>query len=186
MKEMDKSSPASHEDVVAFWRTAGPQRWFKKDEAFDREFGERFKATHFAAARRELDDWADTKEGLLALLIVLDQYPRNTFRGCGHMYATDSLARHFALLAIDRGFDMQIEEQLRPFFYLPLMHSELLEDQRKSLDRCLPLAGSTAHFAQEHHDIIERFGRFPHRNKELGRKTTPEELAFLDSGGFAG
>jgi uncharacterized protein (DUF924 family) len=172
--------------VVKFWRDAGPERWFFKDEAFDAEFRGRFLEQHMAAARRECDDWAGSAEGALALMILLDQFPRNCFRGTGHMFATDPLARFFARKALDAGFDMQEDPQIRVFFYLPFEHSEDLDDQRISVELHKERAEEHLKYALEHLEIIERFGRFPHRNPALGRQTTPEEQAFLDGGGFAG
>jgi len=172
--------------VAAFWREAGPDRWFTKDDAFDAAFRDAFLDLHFAAARRELDDWMQAPESAFALLVLLDQFPRNCFRGTGHMYATDPLARMFARRAVDAGFDRAFEPLLRVFFYLPFTHSEDLEDQ----ERCVALNRASCPMYEKHavghRDIIRRFGRFPHRNPILGRETTPEEQAFLDAGGFAG
>lgn len=173
-------------EVVGFWRDAGADAWFRKDDAFDAEFRERFLDLHFAAARRELDDWADRPEGALALMILLDQFPRNCFRGSGHMYATDPLARYFARAALAAGYDQQVEQAVRLFFYLPFEHSENLDDQYISVELSIPLGDEVLKYALEHRDIIQRFGRFPHRNRMLGRETSPDEQAFLDSGGFAG
>lgn len=174
-------------DVVAFWREAGPSKWFARDDEFDAHCRE-FLDLHFAAARRELDDWRRTAEGALALLVLLDQIPRNVFRGSAHAYATDPLARSIADAAIEAGFDMATEEALRVFVYLPFEHSEALDDQRRSLElhRERLSAPDADAWARLHLDIIERFGRFPHRNAALGRETTPAEQEFLDSGGFAG
>ncbi len=172
--------------VVAFWRDAGPEAWFTKNDAFDRRFSELFLDAHWAAARRELDAWAQTPAGALALLILLDQLPRNGFRGSAHMFATDPLALMFARHMIAQDHDQQIEPQLRSFCYLPFEHSEDLADQERSLALFEPLGGEAFEYARIHHDIIRRFGRFPHRNTVLGRSTTPEEQAFLDAGGFAG
>lgn len=173
-------------DVLGFWREAGPEKWFRKDESFDAQFRGRFLAAHEAAARDELDAWAATAEGALALLILLDQFPRNAFRGTPRVYATDAQARGIAHRAVDQGLDREIEPPLRHFFYLPFMHSEDLRD----LDRCVELtreAGGEQHrYAQHHRGIVQRFGRFPHRNAILGRPSTPEEEAFLAGGGFAG
>lgn len=177
---------ATIDEVVGFWRQAGPDRWFVKDAAFDDTFRARFQANHFAAARREHDDWAASAEGTLGLMILLDQFPRNCFRGTGHMYATDPLARMFARGALRRRRDLEVEPALRVFFYLPLVHSELLEDQDEAVRYSEPLGGEEHRHAVGHRDIIARFGRFPHRNPMLGRETTPDEQAFLDSGGFAG
>ncbi|MCF5041427.1 DUF924 family protein [Pseudomonas sp. PA-7-1E] len=179
-------TPHSAEAVIAFWKQAGPKRWFAKDEGFDRDFRDRFNATHMQAARRELEGWLTTADGALALLILLDQYPRNAFRGTAHMFATDPLARFYARKMVDAGLDQQVEPQLRAFCYLPFEHSEDPQDQQRSLALNQQLDASTYHWAKEHADIIERFGRFPHRNGVLGRASTDEELAFLKAGGFAG
>ena len=173
-------------DVVAFWREAGPERWFEKDAAFDARFRGRFLDTHFAAARGELDAWRTRPDGVLALLLLLDQFPRNAFRGSAHLYATDPLARHYAARAIEAGHDLAIDEQIRVFFYLPFEHSEDIADQKLSVELHKANAASYLEYAVDHYDIIERFGRFPHRNGPLGRETTPEEKAFLENGGFAG
>lgn len=172
--------------VTDFWREAGPEAWFAKNDAFDREFRSRFLDLHYAAARRELGHWLDNAEGALALMILLDQFPRNCFRGTGHMFATDSLARHYATQAIKAGHDMAVDEQIRVFFYLPYEHSENMDDQKRSVDLHEANAASYLKYAVDHYDIIERFGRFPHRNGPLGRKTTEQEQMFLDGGGFAG
>lgn len=172
------------DDVVDFWRLAGAARWFEKNDDFDARLRTRFLASHCAAARRELDDWADTATGSLALLILLDQFPRNSFRGSAHMYATDPLARHFAQRALAAGHDAQVESALRGFCYLPFMHSEDMADQDLSLRLQLQLGPNA--YAVGHRDIVQRFGRFPHRNRLLGRQTTAEEAAFLEGGGFKG
>lgn len=172
-------------DVTHFWREAGPDRWFDKDASFDHAFTTRFLDAHMAAARRALDHWSDEAEGALALLILLDQLPRNAFRGTAHMFATDSLALAFARQAVARGHDRVVEPALRVFFYLPFEHSEVLADQDRSVALCEEL-DSYARYARTHREVIARFGRFPHRNAVLGRETTAEEQAFLDAGGFAG
>ncbi len=172
--------------VTKFWRDAGPDAWFEKNDAFDAAFRESFLDLHYAAARRECDDWSDHAEGSLALMILLDQFPRNCFRGTGHMFATDPLARHFAGKAIAAGHDMALDAEIRVFLYLPYEHSERLADQMESMRLMTATAEDYVKYAVEHRDIIERFGRFPHRNRMLGRETTPEEQAFLDEGGFAG
>ncbi|TIR23859.1 MAG: DUF924 family protein [Mesorhizobium sp.] len=172
--------------VTKFWRDAGEDAWFEKDDAFDTDFRSRFLELHYAAARRECDDWNAHAEGSLALMILLDQFPRNCFRGTGHMYATDPLARHFADRAIAAGHDLMLDEIVRVFLYLPFEHSESLGDQKRSVELTAARAPNDLKYAEEHLEIIERFGRFPHRNRMLGRETTPEEQAFLDGGGFAG
>ncbi len=172
--------------VVRFWRDAGPDAWFRKDAEFDAAFHDLFRELHFAAARREFDGWLDHADSALALMILLDQFPRNCFRGTGHMYATDPLARRFARDSIAAGHDIAVEKELRVFFYLPYSHSENLADHAIAVERAVPLGAEVAKHAIGHRDIVERFGRFPHRNRILGRDTTPEEQAFLDEGGFSG
>lgn len=173
-------------DVTAFWREAGPERWFRKDDAFDARFRERFLPAHEAAARGEYDGWASTAEGALALLVLLDQFPRNAFRGSPRTYATDPKAREIARAAVASGFDTAVDPQLRGFFYLPYMHSEDLADLRECVRLTEPMGGETHKFARHHMGIVERFGRFPHRNAILGRESTEEEKRFIAEGGFAG
>jgi uncharacterized protein (DUF924 family) len=177
---------ASAADVVRFWTEAGPERWFRKDEAFDRAFRERFLPTHEAAARGGLDAWRGSAEGTLALLILLDQFPRNAFRGTGRVYATDALARVVAQQAVAAGHREQVAPALRRFFHLPFTHSEWLPDQQRALDLAETADGDSLRWARHHHDVVARFGRFPHRNELLGRTSTAAERAFLEEGGFAG
>jgi uncharacterized protein (DUF924 family) len=172
--------------VTTFWREAGEDAWFEKNDAFDADFRSRFLYLHLAAARREYDDWSDHAEGSLALMILLDQFPRNCFRGTGHMYATDPLARLFAGKAIAAGHDLVLDEDVRVFLYLPFEHSELLADQLRSVELTTARASEYLKYAVEHRDIVQRFGRFPQRNRMLGRETTPDEQKFLDGGGFSG
>ncbi len=177
----------SPQSVLEFWRAAGEEKWFKKNAAFDDDIRTRFLATYEAAAADRLSDWERTADGALALVIVLDQFPRNMFRNDARTYAADPQARAVANRALDRGFDHAVPDIDRQFFYLPFEHSETLADQ----DRCCALFTATGDadklkWAEAHADIIRRFGRFPHRNAMLGRATTPEEQAFLDGGGFAG
>jgi uncharacterized protein (DUF924 family) len=182
-----RRAAARADEVVDFWAWAGPTRWFAKDAAFDELFRETFLDRHFDAACGRLHAWLKTARGSLALLILLDQFPRNSFRGSPRMFWTDGTARLVADRALRLGFDRQIEDHgLRTFCYLPFVHSECLRDQ----DRAVALTGTlntdAGLHAMVHHDIIRRFGRFPHRNAVLGRATTPQEQAFLDGGGFAG
>ena len=174
-------------DIVAFWREVGPKRWFEKDAALDEAITRRFLGAHEAAAAGKLAGWEQSAEGALALLILLDQFPRNMFRGQARTFATDPLARAVAAGAIVHGFDSQVPAQMRSFFYLPFMHSEELADQERAM-AFYKAAGDAdgLKWAERHADIIRRFGRFPHRNAALGRTTTPEEQAFLDGGGFKG
>ena len=120
-------------EVVAFWRDAGPQQWFSKNAAFDAEFRRRFESAHIAAATRELDDWLGDSTGALALMVLLDQFPRNAYRGTAHMFATDPLARYCAEYAIGVGHDLAVDAQLRQFFYLPFEHAEDLEAQERGV-----------------------------------------------------
>ena len=173
--------------LLAFWQAAGKEKWFAKDDAFDADIRARFLPTHEAAARGDLAHWEDAPAAALALVIALDQFPRNLFRGDPRTYATDPQALAIADRALLRGFDEQVAPELRTFFYLPFMHSETLADQ----ERCVALYRAVGdayslEYAEDHADIIRRFGRFPHRNAILGRATTPEEQTFLDGGGFSG
>ena len=183
---MTRDEPVTPQTVLACWRAAGPDKWFEHDETFDAEIRARFLATYEQAAAGRLA-WDGTAEGALALVIVLDQFPRNMFRGSARVYAADPLARDVASRAIERGFDRMFSPADRQFFYLPFEHSESLADQ----ERCVALNRASGDaeaikWAEHHADIIRRFGRFPHRNKVLGRASTAEEQAFLDAGGFAG
>lgn len=186
MSITQEDPPADAASVLRFWRDAGPRKWFAKDPAFDAEFSMRFAPLHLAAARRELDHWASTAQGVLALLILLDQYPRNAFRGTAHMYATDPLARFVARHMRERGYDQGFDVDMRAFCYMPFEHSEDPHDQELSVELFRPLGGAYPAYAETHRDIVRRFGRFPHRNRQLGRSTTPEEQRYLDEGGFAG
>jgi uncharacterized protein (DUF924 family) len=189
LEPADRTNPPlpSPEDVIGFWRAAGPKKWFRRDADFDREITARFLAAHEAAAAGRLSDWQATPDGALALLLLLDQFPRNMFRNSARAFATDALARAVAGRAIADGFDASAADAERAFFYLPFEHSENLADQERSLALWRRSGdGKVDKYAEIHADIIQRFGRFPHRNAVLGRATTPEEQAFLDAGGFAG
>jgi uncharacterized protein (DUF924 family) len=173
-------------EILAFWRDAGPERWYARDDAFDAEVRHRFLHLWRRAAAGELSSWETSDDGALALVIVLDQFPRNMFRGDPRTYASDACAQEVASRAIARGVDARIDPALREFLYLPFMHSEHLADQL----RCIELSRAAGHannlkWAEHHAGIIRRFGRFPHRNRLLGRPSTPEEQAFLDDGGFS-
>jgi uncharacterized protein (DUF924 family) len=172
--------------VVDFWRKAGRGKWFEKNQAFDDEFRSRFLGLHEKASAGELDGWNVTPEGSLGLILLLDQFPRNCFRNSTRMYESDARARSVARKALNNGFDQGVEQELRVFFYLPFSHSEDIEDQRIAIAKQRELGDDAKKHAQGHHDIIERFGRFPHRNPILGRDTTADEQKFLDDGGFAG
>jgi uncharacterized protein (DUF924 family) len=184
MADADAATPG---EILTFWREAGRDRWYRREDAFDAEIRSRYLELWRKAAKGELSSWQTSDDGALALTIVLDQFPRNLFRGEAQAYSTDANAREVALRAIDRGVDARIDPALRVFLYLPFMHSEEIADQL----RCVELLRNAANaenleYARLHADIIRRFGRFPHRNLVLGRATTPEEQAFLDAGGFSG
>ncbi len=182
----ENPSEPSPADIIAFWREVGPKRWFEKHEDIDAEISQRFLARHEEAAAGTLAAWEQNAEGTLALLILLDQYPRNMFRGDARAFATDEQALAIASRGVLNGFDGAFDD-MRTFFYLPFMHSEDLADQQKAIAFYRAQGNEDGiKWAELHADIIRRFGRFPHRNAALGRATTPQEKAFLDSGGFAG
>jgi uncharacterized protein (DUF924 family) len=174
------------EEVVSFWREAGPDLWFAKDPAFDRRFRERFLPLHEEAVQGAHAGWLATASGALGLVLLLDQFPRNAFRGTARMYRADAMARETAAAAIGAGLDRAFDASLRLFFCLPFGHSENLHDQERSVALAQHLGEPHLTRARHHHDIIRRFGRFPHRNPILGRVMTPEEQHFLDNGGYAG
>jgi len=173
-------------EVIAFWRDeVGPERWYQSNEELDRTIRERFEALWQAAHDGELDDWADTPRGALALVILCDQLPRNMFRGHPKSFATDRRARETADRAIAEGYDMAIDDPLRQFFYVPFLHSESLLDQERGVelyeDR---MPDEHLRHARAHRAVIARFGRFPWRNPWIGRATSDEEAAFLWAGGY--
>jgi uncharacterized protein (DUF924 family) len=180
------TSIASPETVLTFWREAGPDQWFTRNDVFDADIREKFLSTYQAAAAGKLAAWEATAEGALALTIVLDQFPRNMFREQARCYATDPLARQVANRALKRGYDQDVPAAERRFFFLPFMHSEDMADQRRCVALYREAGDDDLKYAERHADIIRRFGRFPHRNAVLGRTTTPEEQAYLDAGGFKG
>jgi len=179
----------SPDDVLSLWFSERVKPlWFNSTPEFDAELRERFDDTLRAAARGELDDWARTPEGALALVIVLDQLPLNIYRGRPEAFATEAASRRVAAAAIERGLDQAMTDTQRAFLYLPFMHSEALADQERSVT-LFEQAGLTDNvkWARHHREIVRRFGRFPHRNAILGRDSTPEELAYLSSEeGFRG
>jgi uncharacterized protein (DUF924 family) len=187
------------DDVIAFWfGPTGPQgpipdevraRWWRKDAAFDEEIRRRFGELHAQACAGELDDWCATPRGCLALVIVLDQFSRNMHRDDPRAWAADAVAVRHCLDAIDAGVDAALPPQARAFLYMPLMHAEDRELQARSLEVFEALARSgegapdVVSFAESHKRIVDRFGRFPHRNAVLGRATTAEEESFLKEPG---
>lgn len=181
-------------DVLLFWfgppseRGKAHKRWFVKSEAFDREVRERFLSLYEGAAAGKLAHLKEAAADCLALIVVLDQFPRNMFRGTPRAFATDALALEAARHALARGFDRALLPVERLFVYLPFEHSEALADQETSCELTRPLdaypeTNDVYRYAVLHRDIIRRFGRFPHRNAILGRESTPEELEFLKGPG---
>lgn len=159
--------------------------WFIKNPEFDQEVRSRFLPVYQQAAAGELDDWKTSAQGCLALIILLDQFPRNMFRGQAQAFATDSQALAYAKHAVERGFDQELLPIQRQFIYLPFEHSENLDDQHQCIAlfstlNDYPECVSGVDYAHRHFEVIQRFGRFPHRNKILGRETTPEEAEFLN------
>jgi len=184
----------SFSEVLDFWFGApdspvrGRERkvWFKKSDNFDREVRERFLPLWEKALSGGLKPWSETPLAALALIVVLDQFPRNMFRGDGRSFASDGLALATADTSIDRGFDRLLRPIERAFVYLPFQHAEDCDAQRRSLElyrELAPLGVDHRDFARRHHDIVLRFGRFPHRNAILGRESTPEEIEFLKQPG---
>lgn len=173
-------------DVLDFWWLAGPEKWFARDDQFDASIRERFGDLIGVAASGDLAEWEETPHGTLALLLLLDQFPRNIFRGSAQAFEHDGEALRLAVLAVDRGYDRAFPKAARVFFYLPFEHAEDMQAQERSVDLCRRLGDQTFyHYALLHMDVIRRFGRFPHRNDVLGRKTTEAEAAYLEDGGFS-
>ncbi|MGQ0741995.1 MAG: DUF924 family protein [Alphaproteobacteria bacterium] len=172
-------------DVLDFWfKETEPNLWFANDAAFDRRVRARFEETWRAARDAKLEDWKKNAEGALALVIVLDQFSRNMFRGRAASYSTDAPARAAADHAIRNKFDLEVPVGVRAFFYLPFMHSECMGDQESSVALIGERVGrdSTNYpYAVGHRAIVARFGRFPARNAALGRSSTAEETEFLRS-----
>jgi len=169
--------------LIDFWFSPeAAKRWFNSTPAFDDELRERYAETYTMACRGDLDEWQETAEGALALVILFDQIPLNIFRGQAPSFATEARAREVARKAIARGFDTQLTDQQKVFMYLPYMHSENLADQDISVD-LFTQAGldNNLRYASHHREIVRRFGRFPHRNEILGRRSSEEEIAWLAS-----
>lgn len=178
------------DDILQFWFGDGSdpaheRHWFAQDDAFDQACRSGFLADHERAAAGELDSWKEVPAGALALILLLDQFSRNIFRGAPRAFATDPKALATAKDAGARGFDLALPPVQRPFIYLPFQHSENLDDQKESFRLFLKLAAEhpeTAgyvEYAEHHLEVIRRFGRFPHRNAVLGRASTPEETEFI-------
>jgi uncharacterized protein (DUF924 family) len=183
MWSLDMSRETIAEDVLSFWFGPEPLEtrvvWFQKDPEFDAQIIDKFGAIYEEAATGTLDALADAPLGCLALVIILDQFPRNMFRDDARAYATDEMALRLTKAAIESGLDRDMTTLQRQFLYMPYQHSEVLEDQRLSVELFATVDANTHGYAVRHLEIIERFGRFPHRNAVLGRESTQEETAFL-------
>ena len=171
------------EDVLRFWfEESSPKQWFVKDESFDAKIRERFLDTYRAAREGKTKSWRDTSEGRLAEIIVLDQFPRNVFRGKPESFASDALALQLAQEAVSTGDDTKLPKARRHFLYMPYMHSESREMHREALwlfASLLPSGWNSFIYEWKHKRIIDRFGRYPHRNAILNRASTPAEEEFL-------
>ncbi|KAI9006785.1 hypothetical protein DFJ74DRAFT_689400 [Hyaloraphidium curvatum] len=184
---------ASPEDVLSFWYPTSPPtfraEWYRVNPAMDEEITRRFLPTYEAAARGDLSSWESSPRSALALVITMDQFPRNMFRSTARAFATDKDALRVAKDAIRKGFDGEMGVYERWFLYLPLGHSEVLEDQNEvvglfeAMAKVHPECRMAIGPSKEHRDIVARFGRFPHRNEVLGRESTEEEVEFLENGG---
>lgn len=173
-------------DVLDFWMEAGPAKWYAQDDAFDQDIRDQFGQTWRAAHDGHMPDWASSATGALALIILLDQFPRNMFRNDPRAFATDETALEVTGQCLAHGWDREVAGLERQFIYMPLMHSENMDHQ----DTCVELMetrmdeGNNALHARAHREIIRRFGRFPYRNAALGRETTVAEQAFMEEGGY--
>lgn len=180
---------AAPDDILSFWLDEKtPADWYKSDEALDSEIRERFGATWQAAMEGKFGLWLTYPSGALAYIILTDQFSRNMFRGTGKAFASDKAALAAAKVAIDRQWDMRIDEPARQFFYLPLMHSENLCDQERCIrlmkERMVKSGDSNLLHAKAHREVIRKFGRFPYRNDALARKFTKVEQDYVAGGGY--
>lgn len=171
----------SPEEILLFWFSKSIKKlWFNSDLVFDQEVANLFGENYKLAVSGDLKDWEDNAMGALSLVLTLDQFPRNMFRGEKDAFATDALARQVATKAITKGLDKELGKQERAFLYMPFMHSENLEDQDKSIELFKALKSKeNLEFAIKHKETIQKFGRFPHRNRILGRDSTAAELEYL-------
>lgn len=174
-------------EILDFWFLAGEGRWFKKDPAFDAEIRKRFTKAHVEASQGRYDGMATTAQGALALIILLDQFSRNLYRNDHRAFEQDPKALSIAIQVIERKQDVELPMVARSWIYMPFMHSEDLSVQKQGLVYFASRLDNpeTLRFAELHADIIKRFGRFPHRNAVLGRRSSEAEQQFLDDGGFS-
>ena len=174
-------------DVLDFWLSADPEKWFARDDAFDAAIRDRFLTLHGKAASGAIDEWAVIPEGTLALIIVLDQFSRNLYRNSPLAFATDEKALGLSQNLIAKQQDIEFPINVRLWIYMPFQHSEDLCMQERSIELFKTLDDpENLKYALIHHDIIRKFGRFPHRNQVLGRTSRAEEIKFLAAGGFSG
>ena len=187
MNNFIRPTNANGDAVLRFWfEETKPYQWYRRDDAFDAAIKTRFGALHDAAKAGDLDVWRAHPVYSLSLILILDQFSRNLFRDTPGAFAQDDQALDCAREALARRFDHLVNDQRRAFFYMPFMHAETLPVQEECVGLFKAQLPTTMNvpFAIEHHDIVKRFGRFPHRNKVFGRTSTPEEIAFLKAGGF--
>lgn len=173
----------SPEEVRDFWFSDKMSKlWFEKSDEVDQRIKDDFLDTYEAAHAGKLEHWMKTPDDALALIITLDQFPRNIFRGSGRAFESNDIVLDYARRALEQDYDQAVEATPRQFFYLPFMHSEDIEDQNTSVKLYEALGNENSlRFAIAHRDVIERFGRFPHRNAPLGRDSTPEEIEYMEN-----
>ena len=178
-----------YRELIEFWFSEeASKHWFNSTKTFDQALIDTYEGTWVEAKQGKLDHWQQSATGSLALVIVLDQFPLNMFRGQAKSFSTEALSREVASAATTKGFDQELAANQVSFLYMPFMHSEDLDDQALAVKLFnKPGLESNYRFARHHYNIVERFGRFPHRNKILGRKSSDAEIEYLDSReGFQG
>ena len=185
LEKASKVTTLKASEIIKFWQEAGPEKWFVSDPAFDTQIQALYAEAPEQALCGAYDKWLDEPEKSLALILILDQFPRNLYRKNAKAYLFDEAAKAKAGIAISKGCDQAFTLPLKRFFYLPYMHSENKEDQLYCIELCEKANDPDGvKYGQIHLDVIEKFNRFPHRNEALGRQSTPEELVFLEQGGF--
>lgn len=177
------------DEILAFWLDeVGPKGWYSGGEELDQLVRDRFEEAHKSACEGTYSLWLTYPSGTLAYIILMDQFPRNMFRGTAEAFASDKVARAAAKAAIAKGWDRKIDEPARQFFYLPLVHSECLVDQDRAVRLIMTRMPETGEgnllHAKAHREVIRRYGRFPNRNEALGRASPPAEESFLSDGGY--
>lgn len=180
---------ANPEDILAYWLDEiGPEGWYKGGADLDKDITDRFQDDYNRAKEGALSLWLTYPSGTLAYIILTDQFPRNMFRGSGESFATDAISKAAAKMAINKNWDLRIDEPARQFFYMPLMHSECLVDQDRAVRLIMTRMPDTGHHnivhAKAHREVIRQFGRFPYRNDALGRETPQAEADYLEQGGY--